>query len=103
MLISEIEKRKRGRPKVADPTKSKRAAVRRYQQRERERKAYMTQVTEAAERLQRALNENSSSQLVLPLDLVACNTPQTLYNIAAFVEAENAREIGRQKRKTKGR
>lgn len=103
MLIGENEQRKRGRPKVADPKVSQRRAVRAYQQRQRERRAYMEQVTNAAERLKDALHQTKQPQLVLPLDLVTESTPETLNNIAAFVEAENARETGKKKRKKEGR
>ena len=103
MTLVKSDKRKVGRPALPNAQQRQREYVRQYRQRQRERREYMEAVTDAAERLQKALAENESPQLILPLELVATNTPQTLYNVAAFVEAENARNQRNKNGKNKGR
>jgi hypothetical protein len=100
MVTSEIEQRRRGRPRVPDPTVSKRAAVRRYQQRERERKDYMTQVTKEAARVHEMLCEQEGEQLCLPLQVVGADPLQTLRNIANHLDdVAHARKRARKNRK----
>jgi hypothetical protein len=88
MLRLSSEPKRRGPAPLPNKLERHRKAVRGYQQRQRERKAYMEALNNAATRLNEALKQTKSGQLCLPLSLVENDPLDTLCNVAAFAEAQ---------------
>jgi hypothetical protein len=99
MSLGKSQKRSVGRPALPNPVERQREYVKNYRKNEKQRKAYMEQVTAQAEALNKALKQASGSQIALPLSLVSDDVRETLQNIWMHVEAENSREA--QNKRTK--
>ncbi len=96
-------KRKRGRPKVADPKAAQIRAERVYRQRQREAMLYMKMVTAEAESLNEVLKAAQGQQVTLTLDFDCESTPDGLRHLRERIEAETTRETAKNRRKKKAR
>ncbi len=85
MVTSKITRRGRGRPTLPNPAERKRDAVRRYQVRQRERRAQMERVAIAAEALNQILISERVRTFSFPRSLVDADPAVTLQNIAQYV------------------
>jgi len=85
------QRAKIGRPKKPEGALTRVEIQRRYEQRQRERRAYMERITIAAEALNAVLNNADGEPLEIPLSVVSTDPAETLENIAVCASQQIAR------------